>query len=131
MTLTIGFNRRHAPSFLEMMRRIRATDIGDVLQVEAQFSGPSGYMLKPGTWRSSRAEAPGGGMTARGIHTLDSMIQITGAVSEVYAHSGRRKLPTEVEIDDTTSMLLKFAGGATGYGVRLLNRLVADYYEEA
>ena len=114
VTLTIGFNRRYAPAFVEMLRRIRAGEIGDVLHVEAQFSGPTGYTLKPGIWRSMRAEAPAGGMTARGIHTLDAMIQIAGVVSEVYAHSGRRKL-TGVEIDDTTSMLLKFVGGATGY----------------
>jgi len=31
VTLTIGFNRRHAPSFVEMMRRIRAGEIGDAL----------------------------------------------------------------------------------------------------
>lgn len=115
VTLTIGFNRRHSPALVEMLRRIRAGEIGDVLHVEAQFSGPTGYSLKPGVWRSTRAEAPAGGMSARGIHTLDAMIQIAGSVSEVYAHSGRRKLPAEVEIDDTTSMLLKFAGGATGY----------------
>jgi predicted dehydrogenase len=68
-TMSIGFNRRHAPSFVEMLRRIRAGDIGDVLHVEAYFSGPTGYGLKPGIWRSTRVEAPGGGMTARGIHT--------------------------------------------------------------
>jgi predicted dehydrogenase len=115
VTLGIGFNRRYAPAFLEMMRRIQAGEIGDVLHVESQQSGPSGYRLKPGGWRASRAEAPAGGMTARGIHTLDSMIQIAGPVSTVYAYSDRRKLPAEVDIDDTTSMLLKFANGVTGY----------------
>lgn len=115
VTLTVGFNRRHAPAFVEMLRRIRAGEIGDVLHVEGQFSGPTGYNLKAGNWRSTRSEAPGGGMTARGIHTLDAMIQIAGLVNEVYAHSGRRKLPAGIDIDDTTSMLLKFAGGATGY----------------
>jgi predicted dehydrogenase len=115
ITLTVGFNRRHAPAFLEMMRRIRAGDIGEVLHVEGQFSGPTGYNLKAGNWRSTRAEAPGGGMTARGIHTLDAMIQIGGLVSEVYAHSERRKLPADIDMDDTTSMLLRFAGGVTGY----------------
>ena len=69
VTMSIGFNRRHAPSFVEMLRRIRAGDIGDVLHVEAHFSGPTGYGLKPGIWRSTSVEAPGGGMTARGIHT--------------------------------------------------------------
>mgnify|MGYP001611784253 CR=1 FL=1 len=115
ITLGLGFNRRYAPSFLEMMRRIRAGEIGDVLHVEAQQSGPSGYRLKAGNWRASRAESPAGGMTARGIHTLDSMIHIAGLVSTVYALSDRRKLPPEVEIDDTTSMLLRFANGVTGY----------------
>lgn len=115
VTLGIGFNRRHQPSFLEMMNRIRAGQIGDVLHVEAAHSGPTGYGLTAGTWRSTRAEAPGGGMTARGIHTLDSMIQIAGLATSVYAFSDNRKLPAGVDMDDTTTMLLKFASGVTGY----------------
>ena len=115
VTLGIGFNRRYQPSFVEMMNRIRAGQIGDVLHVEAAHSGPTGYGLKPDSWRSTRAEAPGGGMTARGIHTLDSMIQVAGLVKSVYAFSDNRKLPEGVDMDDTTSMLLKFANGATGY----------------
>ena len=59
ITLTLGFNRRHAPAFLEMMRRIRAGEIGDVLHIEGQHSGPSGYRLKGGGWRTTRVEAPG------------------------------------------------------------------------
>jgi len=114
ITLSVGFNRRHAPAFVAMRRRIAAGAIGDVVHVEAHFSGPTGYGLKPGIWRSTRSEAPGGGMTARGIHTLDAMIQIAGPVSEVYAHSAKRKLPAAIDIDDTTAMLLRFAGGATG-----------------
>ena len=113
-TLGIGLNRRYAPAFVEAMSRIRSGAIGDVLHVEATHSGPSGYQLKAGNWRATRAEAPAGGMTARGIHTLDGMIQIAGRVTSVYAFSEKRKLPPEVEIDDTTAMLLRFASGATG-----------------
>jgi len=115
VTLGVGFNRRHAPSFLEMMNRIRAGQIGKVLHIEAAHSGPTGYSLKPGNWRSTRAEAPGGGMTARGVHTLDAMIQIAGLVTSVYAFSDNRNLPEGVDMDDTTSLLVKFASGATGY----------------
>jgi predicted dehydrogenase len=115
ITLGLGFNRRYAPAYVEMMRRIRAGEIGDVLHIEGQHSGPTGYRLRPGNWRATRAEAPGGGMTARGIHALDGMIQIAGLITSVYALSERRKLPAEVELDDTTSMLLKFSSGATGY----------------
>jgi predicted dehydrogenase len=115
VTLGLGFNRRHVPAFLEMMRRINAGEIGEVLHLEGQHSGPTGFRLKAGDWRATRAESPGGGMTARGIHALDSMIHIAGLVSSVYAFSGKRKLPADIDMDDTTSMLLKFSGGATGY----------------
>lgn len=115
VTLALGFNRRYAPAYVEMVRRIRAGEIGDVLHVEGQHSGPTGYRMKPGNWRATRAEAPAGGMTARGIHALDGMIEIAGLVTSVYALSERRKLAADVELDDTTSMLLKFDSGATGY----------------
>ncbi|HEX6005863.1 MAG TPA: Gfo/Idh/MocA family oxidoreductase [Burkholderiales bacterium] len=115
ITLALGFNRRYSPPYVEMMRRIRAGEIGTVLHIEGQHSGPTGYRLKAGNWRATRAEAPAGGKTARGIHALDGMIGIAGVVSSVYAHSERRALPADIQIDDTTSMLLRFAGGATGY----------------
>ena len=115
VTLGVGFNRRYSPSFVEMMSRIQAGQVGDVLHIEATHSGPTGYGLKPNTWRSIRPETPGGGMTARGVHTLDAMIRIAGPVSSVYALSDKRKLPADIDIDDTTSMLLKFASGATGH----------------
>src|SRR5690606_18510306 len=78
VTLGLGFNRRYAPSFVEMVRRIEAGEIGEVLHVEGQNSGPTGHSLQPGYWRSTRKEAPGGGMTARGIHALDCMIRMAG-----------------------------------------------------
>ena len=98
-----------------MMRRIRAGEIGKVLHMEAHQAGPTAYKYKAGMWRNSRVEAPGGGMAARGIHTLDAMIQIGGLVRNVFAYSDRRVATPEVEIDDTTSMLLKFDSGVTGY----------------
>lgn len=114
ITLAVGFNRRYAPAFVEMMRRIEAGDIGEILHVEGQNSGPTGYGLKAGFWRAMRKEAPGGGMTARGVHALDCMIRIAGHVTEVYASSQKRILPAAVDMDDTTSMFLKFANGTTG-----------------
>jgi predicted dehydrogenase len=114
VTLALGFNRRFSPSFVEMLRRIEDGEIGTILHVEAQNSGPTGYSLKPGYWRSTRKEAPGGGMTARGIHGLDCMIRIAGHVASVYASSQKRALPADIDMDDTTALLLKFAGGASG-----------------
>ena len=114
VTLVVGFNRRYAPSFVEMLRRVEDGEIGEILHIEAQNSGPTGYTLKPDYWRSTRKEAPGGGMTARGVHGLDCMIRIAGHVASVYASSQRRALPAQIDMDDTTALLLKFAGGASG-----------------
>jgi len=113
VTLALGFNRRYSPAFVELARRVRADEIGEVLHIEGQASGGSGLQVKPGSWRGARAETPGGAMTARGVHALDAMIQIGGLVSSVYAFSGRRMV--SAEIDDTTSMLLRFSSGITGY----------------
>jgi len=114
ITLAVGFNRRFAPSFREMLRRIEAGDIGEVVHLEGQNSGPTGHSLQPGNWRATRKEAPGGGMTARGVHALDCMIRIAGPVASVYASSQKRALPAEIDMDDTTTMLLQFARGASG-----------------
>ena len=126
VTLGLGFNRRYAPSFVEMKRRILAGEIGDLVHLEGQHSGPTGFGLKPGYWRSSRAESPAGGMSPRGIHTVDAMINLGGLISEVYAHSERRKLQPPIDMDDTTSMLLRFKNGITGYFATLF--ITGDLY---
>jgi predicted dehydrogenase len=113
VVLGIGFGRRFAPAFLDLQNAVKEGKIGDILHVEAQFSGPTGYQLTPDNWRASRIEAPGGGMAARGIHTLDGMIALAGPVASVFAYSFRQKL--SVDVDDTTSMLLRFANGKSGY----------------
>jgi predicted dehydrogenase len=111
--LGVGFGRRLAPAFLEMQQAIAEGRIGDILHVEANFSGPTGYQLSKDTWRATKAEAPSGAMTARGLHTLDGMIALSGPVQSVFAYSDRHKI--EADIEDTTSMLLRFANGTTGY----------------
>ena len=112
VTLGVGFNRRHAPAVIEMRRRIAAGEIGEVLHIEAQFSGPSGYRLKEGQWRATRAECPGGAMTPRGVHALDCMIHFGGLIQSVSAVSKRRIIA--VDIDDVTTALLTFNSGVTG-----------------
>ncbi len=111
--LAVGFNRRFLPAFQEMKSIIAAGGIGNILHLEAQFSGPSGYRRPPGTWRSERAENPAGGMTPRGIHVLDMMIHLCGEVESAFARSDRREV--RIDTDDTTSALFRFRSGITGY----------------
>jgi len=112
VTLHVGFNRRYAPAYADMKRRIAAGEIGALRHLEGNFSGPPGYQTEPGNWRSNRIESPGGSMTARGCHVLDAMVHLAGLATEVRAVSER--LQHEIDVDDTTSLLLRFASGATG-----------------
>ncbi len=112
VTLAVGFNRRYMPSYAEMKRRIAAGAIGRLRHLEGNFSGPPSYQTEPGNWRANRIESPGGSMTARGCHVLDAMVHLAGLATEVQAVSAR--LQHEIDVDDTTACLLRFASGATG-----------------
>jgi predicted dehydrogenase len=112
ITLHVGFNRRYAPAYADMKRRVAAGEIGMLRHLEGNFSGPPSYQIAPGNWRSNRVESPGGSMTARGCHVLDAMVHLAGLATEVFAISERKQL--DIDVDDTTSCLLRFAGGASG-----------------
>lgn len=113
VTLAVGFNRRFRPAFQDMKAMIAEGRIGDILHVESQHSGPTFYRTPADSWRAVRAENPAGGMAARGIHNLDLMIRLCGEIGAVCAVSERREVP--IDVDDTTAMMFRFAGGATGY----------------
>jgi predicted dehydrogenase len=112
ITLHVGFNRRYAPAFIDMTRRIDAGEIGKLRHIEGQFSGPPSYQIEADNWRSNQTESPGGSMTARGVHVVDSMVHIAGLIETVFAFSTRLQLA--IDVDDTTACLLRFAGGVTG-----------------
>ena len=112
ITLGVDFNRRFRPAMQELRRLVTTGALGKLLHLEGQFSGAPGNR-PPGSWRSSRAENPGGSMTARGVHVADGMISIAGPVSEMLAQSSRNV--TTAEHDDRTFMLFRFASGVTGY----------------
>jgi len=112
ITLQVGFNRRHAPAYVEMQKRIAAGEIGILRHLEGDFSGPPSYQTEPGNWRSNQVESPGGAMTARGVHVLDSMLHLAGPVESVSAFSER--LQHTIDVDDTTACALRFANGVTG-----------------
>ena len=111
--LAAGFNRRFLPAYNDICSQLNAGRIGQALHIEGSFSGPFGYSYSSNMWRGTRSENPAGGMGAMGIHVLDAMIHLMGPVKSVQASSIRQVL--EAEVDDTTSVLLKFESGATGY----------------
>lgn len=112
ITLQVGFNRRYAPAYVDMTRRITAGEIGVPRHIDGQFSGPPSYQTEPGNWRSNQIESPGGAMTARGVHVLDSMVHIAGPAATVFAFSERQQ--HTIDVDDTTACVMRFVNGVTG-----------------
>ena len=113
VTLGVGYNWRYQPALQAIRRMIDDGTLGRVLHLEGNFCGPSAYRFPKGHWRHDRDEVPAGGMTGRGVHVLDAMLYLAGHVEQVTAQSFR--LAQDFGVDDTTSMLLRFANGATGY----------------
>ena len=113
VTLGVGYNWRYQPALQAIRRLIDDGTLGRVLHLEGNFCGPSAYRFPKGHWRHDTGEVPAGGMTGRGVHVIDAMLSLAGPIEQVTAQSFR--LAQDFGVDDTTSMLLRFAGGATGY----------------
>jgi predicted dehydrogenase len=118
----IGFNYRCLPAVALMRRMVVDGSIGDVRLWRAtwlsdEFTDPA----TPFDWRFDRAM---GGTTIAdlGSHLIDMALWMVGGIREVSAQSQTfiRDRPTvaggarPVEIDDASSALLQFEGGARG-----------------
>jgi predicted dehydrogenase len=113
VTLGVGYNWRYQPALQAIRAMIDDGSLGRVLHLEGNFCGPSAYRFPKGHWRHDRDEVPAGGMTGRGVHVIDAMLYLAGQVEQVSAQSFR--LAQDFGVDDTTSMLLRFGSGTTGY----------------
>ncbi len=111
--LGVGFNWRFQPALQEIRRMLDDGRLGKLLHMEGNFCGPSVYRFGQDHWRQAREEGPAGGMTGRGVHVVDAFLYLAGPVASVHAQSFRRVL--DHGLDDTTSMLFQFRGGASGY----------------
>lgn len=117
----IGFNYRRLPAVALMQRMIADGTIGDVrlwraVWLSDEFTDPA----TPFDWRFDRAM---GGTTIAdlGSHLLDMALWMVGPIAEVSAQSETfiRARPAPggdrpVTIDDASSALLRFEGGARG-----------------
>ena len=109
--LAVGFNRRFHPSIVEMRNRLADGQLGQVMSMVAQHTTSTGQFIAAGNWRAQPDEAPGGALTAVGVHSIDHMIEFGGMVHDVLATTGRY-IPGPS--DDTSSVMLRFENGATG-----------------
>ena len=109
--LGIGHERRFEPPILELRRIVASGALGTLLQIEANFSQDLFIGLPADNWRLNAKDAPGGPLTATGIHLVDLSCSIFGPAETVVAHNRARSgaLPN----GDSLSALVSFRNGAT------------------
>ena len=113
VTIGLGHNRRFHPHMAALRQKVVEGGLGTILHVEGTMTAPNGLFLKPDSCRVNPAQSPAGGMAGLGIHMVDGMIDLVGEIDEVTAQSVHRATPTGAQ--DTTSVLLAFRDGPTGF----------------
>jgi predicted dehydrogenase len=111
VVLAVGFCRRFHPSVGEIRQRLADGRLGRVISMIGQHTTSTGQFIAPDNWRAAPDEAPGGALTAVGVHSLDHMIEFGGRVRDVHCLTARY-IPGPS--DDTTTVMLTFESGATG-----------------
>jgi predicted dehydrogenase len=111
IVLAVGFNRRFHPSVVEIRKRLASGQLGQVMSMVATHTTSTGQFIAADNWRAQPDEAPGGAITAVGVHSIDHMIEFGGEVRDVLVTTGRY-IPGPS--DDTTNIMLRFKNGATG-----------------
>lgn len=109
LLLAMGYDRCFLPAVDELRRRVKAGDLGRILHAEGNFCVTRYAGLKGGDWKTDAAQSPPGGLAD---HMLYTMIELIGPVRELYVQALRQVV--EVDIADTASVMLRFAGGASG-----------------
>jgi predicted dehydrogenase len=111
VVLAVGYCRRFHPSVVDVRTRLKDGRLGHVISMVAQHTTSTAQFIPTDNWRAAPVEAPGGALTAVGVHSLDHMIEFAGKVRDVRCVIARH---VPGHSDDTTSVMLHFESGVTG-----------------
>jgi len=109
VVLQVGHHRRRVAATRALRRRVDDGAFGMVHLIEAKVTTPSDITPRGG-WRGDPLECPLGGMTALGVHMIDSIQYLGGEITSVYATS--RQILGRGRLDDATTLSLELASGA-------------------
>jgi predicted dehydrogenase len=114
ITVTVGHSARLMAGIRQIKEAIDAGELGRVVFMEANFSNFRGLSFTPQMWRWYKDKAPGGVLSLLGIHQIDVLHYLGGAMTEVTSMSSKLS-PTRMETDDQSMTLIRFADGKIGY----------------
>ncbi|MGI9388080.1 MAG: Gfo/Idh/MocA family protein [Methyloligellaceae bacterium] len=111
VVLGIGHERRFEPAIKRIYTMVNEGTLGTIMHAEAAFSHNKLIHVPAGDWRTTKATAPGAGITAMGIHLTDLYISMFGRVKTVQAITAKRAL--DWETGDVATVQLGFERGMT------------------
>jgi predicted dehydrogenase len=111
VVLQVGHNRRHQAPNRRIKAMIDAGELGMVHLVQGHICVPKDQTPRPG-WRSDPDESPVGGMTALGVHMIDTFRYFAGPIERVFVMS--KQLWAAGRLDDITVIAMEFARGPLG-----------------
>ena len=131
----IGFNYRRLPALSLLAQMVEDGAVGDVLLWRSDWL--SDEFLDPQIPFDWRFEKRLGASTIAdlGAHLIDLALWIVGEIDEVSAHSEtftRERSGREVDVDEASASLVRFAGGARGTFefTRVCARRPCDFFVE-
>ncbi len=120
----VNFNYRRVPAIAFARQLLDQGTLGEVYHMRAGFSQDF-YVdpRSPWTWRFAKSSAGGGSISTMGCHVIDTARYLAGNISRLVADLKTivHERPTKdgnmkpVDVDDCSSILLRFDNGATGF----------------
>lgn len=111
--ITVGHCARLLVGNRLIRQAIDRDELGEVSQVEANFSNNRGLRLTLQDWRWYSASSPGGSLSQLAIHLFDTLRFLGGDIVEVSAAAARQS-PVGAEVEDQWIVTAHFADGKLG-----------------
>jgi predicted dehydrogenase len=113
VTLAVVLQHRFRPAAMRLAAHLSSGQLGAVVGCSTAIKlwRPQIYYDEPG--RGTRARDGGGVLLTQGIHTLDLMLSLAGAVDEVRGYATTSRVH-RMETEDLVCAAVRFASGAFG-----------------
>jgi predicted dehydrogenase len=123
LALGVFYELRHTPAYAKASDLIKQGAIGTIIAVQIMTlidkpetywqTGYSRRSVNP--WRAYKAQAGGGVVLMNASHALDAVRYVTGLeIVSVSAEVGTLALGSDVEVEDTAAVAIRFDNGAIG-----------------
>lgn len=110
LILQVGHNMRRQPANRRIKQMLNEGELGTLLGLQGFHSNPIGFSPELPQWRRDPAESPVGGMTAFGVHTVDTFHYFAGPAKRVAGFS--KQVLGLLPVDEMTAVLIEYESGA-------------------